>query len=276
MRIMKVRVIGLGGIGQRLVGPLSRYISYHPDLREDSLEVSLVDGDEFEERNRERQSFDRIGNKSEVSCEKYEKMFPNIYFKPHPEYLSEDNVILTIQEGDIVFCCVDNHATRKLISDRCEELDNVLLVSGGNEYDDGNIQIHYRNNGVDLTLPIANDYHPEIQEPEDENPADVKREAGCDVEVVSEPQLVLANNAVAAAMLNAFYRYMQKKQLPDEVYLDVKTNKTRVVYRLHGLEEQDEDALKSMCDEFLEKMDETNVDPDFRDSFKSLMVRFTA
>jgi hypothetical protein len=273
---MKIRAVGCGGVGLSLIEPLCRYVSYHPDLREDDLEVSLIDGDEYEERNRERQNFDRIGNKSEVSCERYQKMFPNIYFRPHTDYLSEDNVILAIQEGDVVFCCVDNHATRKLISDRCEELDNVLLISGGNEYDDGNVQIHCRVDGEDLTLPIANDYHPEIQEPEDENPADVEREGGCDVEVVSEPQLVIANNAVAAAMLNAFYRYMEKKQMPDEVYLDMKTNKSRVVYRLHDLEEQDDDALKSMCDEFLGHLDESNVDPDFRDSFKSLMIRFTA
>jgi len=32
---------------------------------------------------------------------------------------------------DLVLLAVDNHATRKLVSDHCARLDNVCLISGG-------------------------------------------------------------------------------------------------------------------------------------------------
>jgi molybdopterin/thiamine biosynthesis adenylyltransferase len=161
-----------------------------------------------------------------------QQQFPNIYFKSHPTYVSGDNVILLIQEGDVVFSGVDNHTTRKLLSDHCESLDNVVLISGGNAYEDGNIQIHIRKEGKNITLPIANEFHPEIVEPEDENPADTQqREGGCDIERIIEPQLVIANNAAAAAMLNAFYAYLQGKLDYDELYYDCVTGKTRPVKR---------------------------------------------
>lgn len=235
---MKIRVIGCGGIGTCLLDVLSRYLNYHPKFKESGdIEVSLIDGDTYEERNRERQIFDALGNKADVTQQRLQEQFPNIYFKSHPTYVSEDNVILLIQEGDVVFSGVDNHATRKLLSDHCESLDNVTLISGGNSYEDGNIQIHVRRDGKNITLPIANEFHEEIKEPEDENPADTQhREGGCDVERVIEPQLVIANNFVACAMLNAFYAYMEgdfddPKKVYDEVYFDSRKNQMRKVNR---------------------------------------------
>jgi molybdopterin/thiamine biosynthesis adenylyltransferase len=256
------RVVGCGGIGTALLDPLCRYLNYHPEYRDERVEVTFIDGDEYEERNRERQAFGEIGNKAEVTAKDYQEKFPNLSITARPEYISQDNIITMIRDGDIVFGCVDNHSTRKLISDHCEELDNVVLVSGGNDYDDGNVQIHIKVDGQDLTLPIANDYHPEVQEPEDENPADtMDREGGCDVQVQSEPQLVLANNYVATGMLN----------MPDEVYLDVVANKSRPVFR----SQTEEADLKSLCDGFLEKLDGVDAPPEFRDAFNSLRIRFS-
>jgi molybdopterin/thiamine biosynthesis adenylyltransferase len=229
---MKVRVIGCGGIGTALLPVLCRFLHYHPKFKDQEIEVSLIDGDTFEERNRERQTFNALGNKAEVTREDLQKQFPNIYFRAHPTYIDEDNIILMIREDDVVFSAVDNHDTRKCLSDHCESLQNVLLISGGNDYYDGNIQVHHRKDGVNLTLPIANEFHMEISEPEDENPArKVGREGGCDVEVVHEPQLVIANNNAANLMLNAFYGYLEGGLDYDEVYFDVAKNSFRKVKR---------------------------------------------
>lgn len=222
---MKIRVIGCGGIAGCVLPVLCRFLNYHPDY--DDVEISLIDGDEYEEKNRDRQGFDEFGNKADVTAKKLEEEFPSIFFRSHPTYIDEDNVIMLLREGDIIFLCVDNHATRKFVSDHCEELDNVVVISGGNDYIDGNVQIHIRKDGENLTLPIANEFHPEIEEPEDENPADMeKREGGCDVEVVSEPQLLIANNHIAAVMLSTFYGYLEGEIDYDEVYIDVLANKS--------------------------------------------------
>ena len=240
---MKVRVIGCGGIGTCMLDTLCRYLNFHPKLKEGGdIEVSLIDGDKYEERNQERQVFETLGNKADVTKDRLEKQFPNIYFKSHPTYVSEANVALLIRDGDVVLSCVDNHTTRKLLSDHCESLDNVLFISGGNDYTDGNMQVHHRVDGENLTLPIANEFHPEIQEPEDENPADTEqRQAGCDVERIHEPQIVITNNAVAASMLNAVLAYMEGKAFDyDEIYFDCLTNKSRVVRRRQKVEVEKE------------------------------------
>ena len=122
---------------------------------------------------------------------------------------------------------VDNHATRKLVSDRCEDLENVVLISGGNDFTDGNVQVHIRRDGQNITLPIANDFHPEIMYPEDRNPAD----AGCEELAQSQPQLVIANNAIAATMLSVFYAYLQDKITYDEIYVDILRGNSRAVNR---------------------------------------------
>lgn len=232
---MKVKVIGCGGIGIHLLSPLCRYLNYHPEYSESGeCEVTLIDGDSYEERNRERQSFESFGNKAEETARRLQEEFPNLYFRVVGDYLGEDNIVLHLRDGDVIFSCVDNHSARKLFSDHCEELDNCLLISGGNDYSDGNVQIHHRKDGENWTLPIANEYHPEIVEPEDENPADAEeREAGCDVEVVHEPQLVLANNTAATHMLNMFYRHQEIGSFDfDELYFDCRTGKVRVVDRM--------------------------------------------
>jgi hypothetical protein len=85
-----------------------------------------------------------------------------------------------------------------LISDRAEELDNITVVSGGNELTDGNILLHIRKDGENVTLPLANKYHPELLKPGDKNPGD-EPEKGCQVMAAAEPQLVATNFAAASA-----------------------------------------------------------------------------
>ena len=220
---MKIKVIGIGGIGGALLPVLTRYLNF---AYSDS-EVTLIDGDNYESKNKERQEFDSLGNKAQVTVERIASLFDNILFLSKDEYVTDGNVYEVIREGDIVFLCVDNHNSRKLVSDRCEDLQNVTLISGGNDFTDGNVQIYIRREGENLTLPIASDFHPEIMYPEDKNPA----EAGCGELAESEPQLLIANNAIASAMLSVFYAYLQGKVHYDEIYIDILTGNSRAVNR---------------------------------------------
>jgi len=243
---MKVKVIGCGGIGVHLLDPLCRFLNYHKDFSESGdCEVTLIDGDKYEEHNRERQSFESFGNKAEETANRLKEEFPNIFFRVVTDYLGEDNIVLHLRESDVIFSCVDNHSARKLFSDHCEDLDDVLLISGGNDYHDGNVQIFHRKEGQNWSLPLTGRhtdaitgdeafYHPEIEEPEDENPADAEeREAGCDVEQEHEPQLVFANNSAACHMMNMFYRYLEIGSFDfDELYFDCRSGKVRVVNRM--------------------------------------------
>lgn len=220
---MHVKVIGIGGIGTCLLPVLVRFLN----LNAAGTKLWLIDGDSFEEKNRERQAFNRFGNKAEVTAEQLPFQHPNVYVEARGVYVTETSVVELIREGDIILLCVDNHATRKLVSDRCEELQDIVLISGGNELLDGSVHIYIRKKGENATLPLANDFHPEIQYPEDTNPGEV----GCAEQAESTPQLLLTNNLVAAIMLGSFYAILQGKTVFDEVYCDLITGNCRAVRR---------------------------------------------
>lgn len=228
---LNIKVIGAGGIGLWLLTPLCTHLNF---LDCKSIIVTVIDGDSYEEGNRSRQLFSRVGNKAEVAVDDLTPKFEKVYFSHRAKYLTPKNVIAWINEGDIVLSCVDNHATRKLLSDHCCNLRNVTLISGGNGFTDGNVQIHIRKNGIDQRLPVANaKYHPEIVTPTDNNPGIVVSEVrdGCQVLAPSAPQLVVTNFAIASTMLNCFYGFVHGTIDYDEVFADVVMNKVRPVNR---------------------------------------------
>jgi len=232
---LKIKVIGTGGIGLCLLPSLCRYLNYNGE-KYPAVEVSLIDGDTFEERNRERQDFVETGPKASMTAAEYRGKFPRLMFWDHPVYVADHNVIQLIRENDIVLLCVDNHKTRKLISDRAEELKNVTVISGGNDWTDGNVLLHIRRDEKNLTPPLASKFHPEILNPTDENPADVEQKAeGCAELAVAAPQLLITNNYIAANMLAGLYnvidegRYEKVLAAPHnfaEVYCDLSVMKS--------------------------------------------------
>lgn len=224
MKVQQVRVVGIGGIGGCLLPVLLRFLNY----RGEPVSVTLIDGDRFEESNANRQRFDRPGNKATVAVGMYRSEFRLLTLAATHEYVTQENVAELIVDGDIMFLCVDNHATRKLVSDHAERLRDVLVISGGNDHTDGNAQVFWRENGKNKTLPLANRFHLEIVEPVDANPGEVN----CTARAASgEPQLLLANNAAATCMLNAFYAWLEGCLAYDEVYFDIRTGSVRTEKR---------------------------------------------
>lgn len=221
---MNIKIIGAGGIGTALVFPLARYLNFGSHT---NVHLTVIDGDSYESKNKDRQSFNEFGNKAQVTVKSLKASFPNLFLKAEKEYVTPDSVGYLMGEDNIIFLCVDNHKTRKLVSEYCTELKNVVLISGGNALTDGNMQIYIRQNGLDITLPISSDFHPEISSPKDKRPDEIS----CDEQVASEPQLIFTNLTIAVLMLNAFYTYTQNKIQYDEVYADILTNNVRSVQR---------------------------------------------
>jgi len=226
MQINQVKVIGIGGIGSHLVFPLCRYL----DALSEKAYVTLIDGDQFEPKNSDRQEFFDFGNKAEVTAERFKTSFPELPIEAKPWYVTEENLFLCIKTRDVVFLCVDNHATRKLVSDYCKTLSNVLIISGGNEHTDGNVQIYLRKSGKDVT-PSLTHLHPEIASPKDRNPAEMSCE---ELANNSAPQLIFTNFMVAACMLAAFWMVNSrgKKEVRySEQYFDLETGCARSTMR---------------------------------------------
>lgn len=213
---MKIVIIGLGGVGSILCEKVCRFINYGGF---EDPEVLLVDGDQYEPKNFERQEFTKVGNKADVKADELEVKFRNIGFNTFEEYINEANVDSVIQEGNVVFICVDNHKSRMVINNYCKNLQDVTLISGGNELTDGNAQLYVKRGGEELTPDLCA-YHPEIANPDDKLPD----EMSCEELSVSEPQLYFANLGVATLMCWLFYNsYVNNQHDRSEVYFDIQT-----------------------------------------------------
>jgi len=222
---LPITIIGLGGVGSILSERICRFLNYSKDLAADIL---LVDGDEYEHKNYERQEFTRMGNKADIKGTELQIKFSELRFDSYEAFVNEKNIVETIREGDIVFLCVDNHKTRMIVSNYCKTLQDVILISGGNEFTDGNVQIYVRKEGKDLTPDLCA-YHPEIANPNDKLP----EEMSCEELSQSDPQLYFTNLGVATLMCWAFYNVVIKEQYErSEIYFDMLSMTTDAKIRI--------------------------------------------
>lgn len=223
--VLRVKLIGCGGVGGHLAPALCRflYAARRP------AHVVLIDGDAYEERNRARMRFTVLDRKACAMAETLAEEFGDgLAIEPVPVYVTGANVGELVEEGDLVFLAVDNHATRRLVDERCAELETITLISGGNDgIEDGqdgthgNVQVVRRRAGRSLSNGLSR-FHPEIRVPRDRHPGDL----GC--EELAErgaEQLLFMNLFVAAAMLNAFWGLEHGGEGYEEVYLDIRQNK---------------------------------------------------
>ncbi|MBI3273801.1 MAG: ThiF family adenylyltransferase [Candidatus Colwellbacteria bacterium] len=236
---MNIKLIGAGSVGLFLIHILCRFLMH----REEESEVTVIDGDSYEQRNSERQDFEWLGNKAEVTVEALRKKYDKrITFHAKGVFVDEGNVFLFIKEGDVVFLCVGIHDVVKLVSDHCQTLENVMCFSGGNEWSDGSVQCYIRKDGKDVTPPFTY-LHPEIENPKDKNPAKLTCE---ELAATSVPQLIFTNNLTAAWMLALFWSNFflskkeeknwllpteQHKKLLSELYFDCRTGNARGISR---------------------------------------------
>jgi molybdopterin/thiamine biosynthesis adenylyltransferase len=229
---MEISIIGLGGIGSVLVNTISRFLNSNENLK--PITIKLVDGDDYEYKNISRQEFYNYGNKANVKKRELSNRFQNIDYLDFQMFLDENNISEIVTENSIVFVSVDNHKTRRLVSNYAKKLNNVIVISGGNELTDGNIQIFIRKGGENVT-PSLTDYHPEIENPLDKSPD----EMSCEELSHAEPQLYFTNFMVAGHMCSAFYNIIERNNYKiSEVYFDIlsmnSNSKTRVPKNIRG------------------------------------------
>jgi hypothetical protein len=218
----RIILVGEGGVGGSLLVPLIIFLR--------SLDVSirlvLVDGDKFQPRDESRQAFRTPGNKAEVKAAEILTLVEHgkITVVAVDQFLKPENIGQIIHEGDFVLLCVDNHETRKLVSDHCQTLGDVALLSGGNDGVNpprergtyGNVQIAIRRGGRDLTAPLTK-YHPEIANANGKLP----HEQSCGEMAPVHQQIYVTNLAVASAMLCALYAYLCGRLSYQEVQFDI-------------------------------------------------------
>ena len=150
-------------------------------------------------------------------------------------YVTPRNARDLFDEGDVIFCAVDNHRTRRTVARAAARLRDSVLISGGNDGIGegragtfGSVLLQVRRDGVNITNPIWR-FHPEIASPSDRRPD----ELGCGELVESVPQLVFTNLAVAAAMCGAFYGWLVRDAPAyEELCLDILAGRSVPLLRL--------------------------------------------
>lgn len=211
---LDVKLVGLGGTGGMLARPLALFCASLGC----TARIVFIDGDDFDlEKNRSRMFCLNPGNKAAAVCEELGPYFADtrLALSAVEEYVTTENIGLLIRSGDHVALCVDNHRTRKLVSDHCRTLDDVVLLSVGNDGVGpdsagverhgtfGNILVYARRNGVDLCPPITH-FHDEIAFPVDAHP----NEVSCLDQLAGAPQLLPTNLQAASLLLTTFHLYL--------------------------------------------------------------------
>lgn len=204
----RIKIIGLGGVGSIVLEFLAIFLR----SLERPMRMVLIDGDEFELANAQRMKFADLGKKADVKAAELSHLLNEsmVGVVAVSEYVREENLERLVRDGDVVFLCVDNHPTRRLISEHCEKLSNVTLFSGGNDGVEpphrrgtyGNAQVHMRQDGQNVTMPITQ-LHPEIRNAKGDLPGG----PNCGQLMQSSPQILMANLSVASHLLNTFYAW---------------------------------------------------------------------
>lgn len=223
-------IVGAGGIGTWLAEGVARMLEWSCP----GSALIIVDGDNYEEKNKERQHFTKIGNKASVKALELTQQFSKTTFIPIPKWIVSDDfggvtddespkikASDLLAEGDVVLAVVDNFAARKILFDAASNISNIDVLTGGN--DDnlfGSIYHYQRRDGVDITEhPVT--FHPEYQNPPDKNPGEMSCQQRA--EIVGGTQLLATNMAVAAMILGLIKNNIMDDQSPavSEVYFDL-------------------------------------------------------
>lgn len=219
-----------GGVGKYVSQTAATFLAgLQGAMPDKETNLLLVDGDAFSFSNTYRMDVPEFGNKAEAIGKGMLQSYdvPGFSVRWKPEYVTKENISQIIQSGDCVFLSVDNHATRKLVSEYCQTLRDVVLISGGNDGVEegmrgtyGNVQVYMREEWDDLTAPLTQ-FHPEIADPQDKAPS----EMDClELAAAGVPQLTVVNQAVASAMASSLLRLLmpvEGERMWDEITLDV-------------------------------------------------------
>lgn len=199
----KIGLIGCGGIGSHLAINLGRYIA---SLNRKGSYIKLVDGDTIEPKNLNRQNFSPkydYAFKVEELLVKLDRI--KVKAAALPRYVGIHNVRQLIRDNQIIILAVDNHYTRKLVNRRALELENIIVISAGNNIIDGSVRTFMRLNGKNFTsdleyLDSAITNAPEIAE---------DRKIGCEELLETDPQVIWSNVQAASIVGQLLFKILE-------------------------------------------------------------------
>lgn len=120
----RAAVVGLGGLGGYVAETFARI---------GIGQLTLIDGDVFDETNLNRQLFcteDRIGlSKVESAAERVYRINSSVRVRPYHEWLSEDNAVDLLKGARVIIDCLDTIKTRFIVSKAARELGIPMITA---------------------------------------------------------------------------------------------------------------------------------------------------
>lgn len=216
--VNKIAIVGVGGIGGLLSHMLTLWVWIQARQAEEPTRVLLVDGGTY--TNQSDEVFTRPGYKVDVLAEMLQSTYSGLLIEPVPCFVgiaTGPRAIATstlFELGYVVFAAVDNHASRKLLSDAAAAVSSATLIAGGNDGGpNGIVQVYIRRDDSDLTPPLTSG-HPYIAHPTDLSPLDALPQPGqsCEARIRSGDQQPSTMFLCAAHMLAAYSTILQLEQ----------------------------------------------------------------
>ena len=220
-------LVGAGGTGSLLIDPLVRYLrTFH---QKDNFVLAIVDGDNVEQKNLERQAFttNHVGLNKAAALADFVYGGDTAQIMPVPQFLGEKNIGTLINNGDIVLIAADNYNVRARIEQQALSLDDITVINGGNESLHGSCQIFIRRGGKNITPPLSW-MHDEIYTPSEHDPS--KMDCIALAKIKGGEQTIIANMMSAAWMLDMLHRLHQAPENPviwHETFFDLKTGNAK-------------------------------------------------
>lgn len=223
MRFKHVFLVGAGGTGSHLVGPLVQLMRFHPEGTND---ITIIDGDKYEDSNAIRQIFesDALGeNKARATAKRIGLDTVRTIAQFVDQEKFSEILGATIEKADsfLVITAVDNHATRNAIIQAVDGgYENFVLISPGNAYASGQVVLYVKEEGEAKTVHPFQKYA-DIADPEDAIPGD----GGCSQVVASTPQLITANMGAAWGTLMTVSNILDDKGWFEELHFNCRKGK---------------------------------------------------
>lgn len=192
-------LVGAGGTGSLLMQPLLRYLETYHRNTESDFRLAVIDGDNIELHNLDRQMFEGYQN-NENKATALIALYGDDNCRAIPEFLGDDNIADRIFDGDTVIICADNYDVRARIERHVLTLANINVINGGNESTDGSLQVFIRRDGLNVTPPLSW-MHDEILKPSPHDPSKMSCEERS--HIPGGEQTIIANMMSAAQILNA-------------------------------------------------------------------------
>ena len=124
LKTSKVCIVGCGGLGGYILELLARV---------GIGEITIVDGDRFDESNLNRQVLSNAENLGEIKVaearKRVQQINAEVKLNPIHDFLSIDNAISIIQGSDIVVDALDSIQVRKVLQSACEEV-GIPMIHG--------------------------------------------------------------------------------------------------------------------------------------------------